>query len=389
MRYKRLKYSGILLLVLFAGISLLLWASARNARPIKIDAETIEIHDYSFLKARLENASIVILGETLHDDGTTFEQKTEIVKFLHDSLGFNTLLLEAELYGMKDFDASAPEKTLWPFWASSEQMHDLWAYIRNSDLEVGGIDCQFSGNIPDSLRFERIMSLADGAKGDYPVSRKKMRRIIRRVSSGSDLRYTISRDTLEAINREMRQMTDSMPDGYSKRMIDGFRNVINYQYTYKLGDDRRVAWRDSLMFDNFKWHKEHTENKIIVWCSNMHASKKYYRNCLTGKEYANFGQRVKERYGDSLYVILFDNWGRIAEDSERPYYLPKTSSLEYGLHHIGSSKPLFVTGLDLLGKVNVSRLFEAELLCSPAEMADAIIFIDLMENVIYENMGAN
>ena len=389
MRYKRLKYSAILLLTLFTGIALLLWASARNAKPIKIDAETKEIHNYSFLKTRLENASIVILGETLHEDGTTFTQKTEIVKFLHDSLGFNTLLFEAELCGMKDFDALAPERTLWPFWASSEQMHDLWTYIRDSGLVVGGIDCQFSGNIPDSLRFEKIMSIANGNEKDYPVSKRKMRQIIRMVSSGLDLRFAVSKDTLEAINLEMRRMTDSIPDGYSKRMIEGFRNVINYQYTYKLGDDRRVAWRDSLMFDNFRWHEEHTGNKIIVWCSNMHASKKYYRNYLTGSGYANFGQRVKERYGNSLYVILFDNWGRIANESKRSYYFPKTSSLEYGLHHISSSKPLFVTRLDLLGKINVSRLFEDELQCSPAEMADAIIFIDLMENARYKNMGAN
>ena len=54
-------------------------------------ATAIEVNevDFSFLDELLEDKRIVLLGEQLHDDGTTFEVKSMIIKYLHDKLGFN------------------------------------------------------------------------------------------------------------------------------------------------------------------------------------------------------------------------------------------------------------------------------------------------------------
>lgn len=39
-----------------------------------------------------------MLGEMTHGDGATFKLKTEIVKYLHEELGFNVLILEDGMY---------------------------------------------------------------------------------------------------------------------------------------------------------------------------------------------------------------------------------------------------------------------------------------------------
>jgi len=57
-----------------------------------------ELKDLSFLRDKLKNTRIVMLGEPDHGAGTAFEIKTHIVKYLYSELGFRVLAFEADFY---------------------------------------------------------------------------------------------------------------------------------------------------------------------------------------------------------------------------------------------------------------------------------------------------
>ena len=384
MRYKHLIYSASSLCLLCFGFLLFLNLSASEPAPPEIDAKILQTGDLSFLKEELDGKSIVLLGESLHTDGTTFSSKIEIIKYLCDTLGFNTLLFEAGLYDMKDFDPRHPEKSLWPFWARSVQMKDLWEYVEDSKVEIGGIDCQFSGNIPDSIRCDGLFSLFDSYGIEYPVTQKALRKVLRNMSLGLLDRFTDS-DTLKLLLQELEVATTILPDDYERMYVNGLKNTIRYQSLYKAGDNRRIHWRDSIMYENAVWHLG-KGNKTIIWCANMHASKEYYHNRLLkhSGHYKNLGHRLHDKFRDSLYVILYDNWGRKSSSGKRPYYLPKTNSFEYALHLSFPGQELYITDIVCMPPMIFSRVFEAEFEFCISDMANAIVFIDVMENVQYD-----
>ncbi|MDR1202091.1 MAG: hypothetical protein LBL58_10775 [Tannerellaceae bacterium] len=107
---------------------------------------SIDSNDLSFLKDKLYNKRIVLLGEQTHFDGTTLQVKKQIIKYLHKYLGYNVVLYEAGLYD---------------FWWNNSDCRDLWEYYQqyqksDSPLFLGGFDIQLTRQISDSTRTEEI-----------------------------------------------------------------------------------------------------------------------------------------------------------------------------------------------------------------------------------------
>ncbi|MGB5554717.1 MAG: hypothetical protein WBM83_08685, partial [Flavobacteriaceae bacterium] len=46
----------------------------------------------------LKNSKIVLLGEQTHGDGAVFDKKVELIKALHEQLGFNIVVFESGMY---------------------------------------------------------------------------------------------------------------------------------------------------------------------------------------------------------------------------------------------------------------------------------------------------
>ena len=123
--------------------------------------------DLSFLKERLKNADIVMLGEQNHFDGATFLAKARLIKYLHQELGFDVLVYEAGLYDMdrvwqdirnkSSRSVSDFSKALYPFWYDNRENEDLLCFILKNagtkhELELAGLDVQFSGMIEKQER---------------------------------------------------------------------------------------------------------------------------------------------------------------------------------------------------------------------------------------------
>jgi erythromycin esterase len=57
-------------------------------------------YDLESLRELIADMRIVLLGEQTHGDGATFDAKVELIKFLHDELGFDIVAFESPLYGI-------------------------------------------------------------------------------------------------------------------------------------------------------------------------------------------------------------------------------------------------------------------------------------------------
>lgn len=123
---------------------------------LSIDALDTNYNDLHFLSESFKNKKIIILGESGHGDGSTFQAKTRIIKYLHEYLGFNTVAFEGggffEMYYAKlNIDKGAefkPElrRSWYHLWSKSEQTQELLNYLeKNQSLEFVGIENQ-AGN---------------------------------------------------------------------------------------------------------------------------------------------------------------------------------------------------------------------------------------------------
>ena len=94
----------------------------------------LENTNYSFLSQILKDKKIVLLGEQSHGDGATFEEKITLIKYLHENLGFNTIIFESGMYdnfkSYKDF-ISKKEKidifdnTIGGIWSDTQYFQEL------------------------------------------------------------------------------------------------------------------------------------------------------------------------------------------------------------------------------------------------------------------------
>jgi erythromycin esterase len=140
-----------------------------NENAIKLRSNSPSDDDFSdlyLLDALIGNASIVLLGEPNHKDGSTFLAKTRLIKFLHSEMSFDVLAFES---GMYDFtkawvhiqngeDATlAIQQGVRSIWTSSEQMQPMINYIgemaiSDHPLEIIGFDSHFTGYASSKIR---------------------------------------------------------------------------------------------------------------------------------------------------------------------------------------------------------------------------------------------
>ena len=115
------------------------------------------------LKDEIATKRIVLLGETLHEDGTSVSIKSNLVQYLHLGIESGTMdifqLQQAFSDGLTEIKQS---DYIWPFWGKSCQSQELWQYIKQckGQLRIAGIDCQPLGNTKnDSLYYSFVSEI--------------------------------------------------------------------------------------------------------------------------------------------------------------------------------------------------------------------------------------
>lgn len=271
--------------------------------------------DLEFLKEILKGVEIVALGESTHGDGTSFEAKTRLVKFLHQEMGFEVLAFESGLYDChkawelikqgENADTTAG-KGVFGIWSLSKQMQPLFNYLeqsKNSDdpLILSGFDFQFSGSHKGSVAEEFLLQDLKTLLRKYDIGlvempewesfEEEMQGRIDYTSEEGELAF----DYLLKIEKELIKLENNSELKFWIQWVKSTKALIS---------DRE--YRDKYMAENLIWLKEefYPDKKIILWGATSHFM--YNSSDLGVKHFKDdprMGDYLKDKYGNRYYTV--------------------------------------------------------------------------------------
>lgn len=293
------------LLVLFFGVEVTFAQKAvkeyvkTNALEVKTIA--IDEEDFSDLESfgnAVGESRIVALGEQNHGDGTTFEAKGRLVRYLHEQKGFNVLVFESDYFGLTyGFEKIAKTKdsinhflanNIMEIWSSCDKAKPLlYDYIytthtTQNPLQIAGMDCQFHGG----YTFANLANQASQVFAKIAVSPQDP---IDATTIVSNLHHTyywtrVEPDSggiqngLAALNSLLKDKSLDQLTIDEKLLVDNIKRSYEDWMDVLSGKsylDDNYTKRDRQMFHNVMWLLKHKypDEKIIIWAHSAHLAK--------------------------------------------------------------------------------------------------------------------
>jgi erythromycin esterase len=291
----------------------------------------------SALKRDLKGVRILALGESAHEDGATFAHKTNLVKFLHEEMGFNVLAFEFGFYGnwltyekIKS-GVPVPEATKYSGWSKSSYGYPVYAYIaETAKSEIPLIYAGFDGEkvpdgIPNMQEFIENVRVSTHKVISEP-ERLAVDSLILAVYGrlGNPIKDQLSYGGRALAKGVLGSLADALSDQKSALISSlGPGRYTMYQLTLQsiLMDEKSnyagSFWnivRDKHMAERISWLADslYPGQKIILWGASGH----FARNMVTihrdlpPEDYGFYpfyqtGDWLYAMYGDAFYTMAF------------------------------------------------------------------------------------
>lgn len=301
---------------------------AEHIQPLdSMIAKNTDFSDLAFLKNKLSDKRIVLLGEESHGDGASFEAKIRLIKFFVEEMGYTTLAFEgAPLLNMhfsgqriKEGNTSSEEfrKSWYGLWAKSEQCQALYNYIdTRSDINLLGIECNYDN--PYNRNLVELMQHYAGESVFKTINKERfsaqakyftMYAYDKKAQENIDFKYLNM--CIKRFAKNANKLPEDQKDIILKN-IDNYKQSLLYTKmmfgTYK-EQNRSISMRDSCMASNIEWYLEHNpDEKIIIWAANFHTAKNlalanYKPGDMFYQEMEPLGHRLYSKYGNQVYAI--------------------------------------------------------------------------------------
>lgn len=279
--------------------------------------------DFSYLDEALKDVRVLAIGESSHGFGTMQSMKINMVKYLHEKLGYNVLVMGAG-YGDVSIAWSKKEvstkfqmiNSMMPVALRTEEMLPLFEYLKSNiesekPLEFRGMDTRMSAGafkfglmyIIQRLEPKVIQDSISNGLLDYNKTLEVMdneeewQKYMDSYLNTIEFTKSILTESREDIS-EMELATDD----YVGNLLD-YLDMLTKEVNYNFGEayTRGLAIRDSLMAENvFKFATEEFPNeKLIVWGHNGHIEK----GPGEGDNIKWMGHYLKEKLGDTYYAM--------------------------------------------------------------------------------------
>lgn len=306
----------------------------RYKHPLKsISMEYKDNSDLKVFDSILKDNKVVMLGENTHYDGSTFEAKSRLIKYLHENLDYTIVLYEAGQYDtwimneeMSHHKLKVPADSigglgLFDFWWNAKESQPLIQYYQKTKtsgtpIEIGGFDIQFSGRTLADRRGKLLKDFLSRNSiniNSFPVFSKhinELNNFIYRKYANKILKGNQKNEFLQEITRLEQAVLrlNQNPENimYARYFHDIKDNMIK-NWKYKPGSMPSMQFRDSLMAKNLihQIDSVYKDKKVIVWCANIHTFAERY-----GKGYLPLGYYIKNKYGKASYIIDFSSYAQ-------------------------------------------------------------------------------
>ena len=293
-------------------------AAARAVAEAAVEINPWTGENVDALVEAVGDAQVVMLGEAWHGDGAAVALRAQLVEVLHERLGFDVLVFEADFYGLHESwaaaretgDLAAVKADVWPFWVETEAAASLWRYVedrmrRGDTLHVAGIDPQVHGRtsrerLPDALR-QRLAALP-GAEPDSVEA--VVTWLAAALGRDAATLGSMPRSRTALFGRYMQRLE-------AEAAVGGF--------WHRVAASQTESDRDRSMGDNLIWlaTEQYPGRKLIVWAHNNHVLTDkwtYFESPPAHERYANapavrvgrptyLGDVAREFFGRRLYSI--------------------------------------------------------------------------------------
>lgn len=401
-----------------------LWIKDNVYAVSNLNPSNEDFDEFTSLGEAIGNRNVVLLGEQTHGDGTTFEAKVRLIKYLHQELGFDTLVFESDFYSShklwqelnkaKDYNEIIP-MGIHERWATVQQIQPIFSYIqenlnRHFPLQISGMDILFSepyakqSLISDLDSFMKQNFTTIIKSEDYIFFKKEMQRLL------VDLQYFPRDETqikfmklLDDYTNRLRRIPSENSwntHAFWAQVLESFKANIKNTFSRLEGTYSPSVFfnrRERLMAENINWILKE-DKKIIIWSSVTHNMRDVEKSLLQQMGWPTdtkfMGEYLKELTGpDTMFHITFTGYEGfytdIYEQKVIKFPTPSPGSVEAVLNDMGIKLGyLILTGSDvpisLTTPFKASFVFNKEYISRWTNSIDAIFFTQKVANSIKE-----
>ncbi len=304
---------------------------ARNAIAMQDDDQ------WNFIEEIVKDKSIVILGEQMHFDITSTTARIGLLRKLHEC-GFTTLVFEMApmlsgyAFGrLPSGDMLTSEDLLFftPWIMHRESIDPILEMLDSGYFKFLGMDCDILGY--DLLIAQQILD-SYPPTDDFNISWDRLSilwmQLINYVTDPESITFEEQLEYISILNT-IRNRVDYLIDIYGNttdlsamkqwlinmdRNFFDFSSRLKYRVFSGLLGSMRIQIRDKAMAENVLWYRKNfPEEKLIIWCANMHAEKDgsqaIYDNS-TGYYFNLLGENLFHALGNEVYSIAVTSLNR-------------------------------------------------------------------------------
>lgn len=298
---------------------------------VELKSENGIPNEFKKLDKYIENKEIIFLGEAAHGEGKTWEVKTQMVKYLVEEKGFNTIawegmdFLETEyINGRSSLKNNLTDNfendwyNTWTPWCRAKQLMPLENFIKNKKISLVGIE--------PYEKFTALLNIVfiknELGKSNWAITHKnewlKLSPIFDKINT-TDKPLTIEEH--DFFNLQLQKIIEAnetifFNDNFFTQMVENLITHVNLKFNPKTfaNEDENLAYsvntRDNQMARNLIYFKERNPKaKIIVWLANFHGATNIREvtyadgNPEMYSKFTVFGEHVKNKYADKVYSI--------------------------------------------------------------------------------------
>jgi len=353
--------------VLFLLFTAFVWRSF-NVKdvfvPISFKNYSTTKSDLSFLKEKLKNANIVLLGEGLHFYKTDGASKLKVIKYLHEEMDFDVLLMEYSFYDFYNLNNSLGKSVNFEDTVLKYSRYlpkhtlDVIEYVNEQKLtghniDLGGVDTDLSYDQKARNPFKFFLKNSISYSNSYEI--KKTYCLLQKYSQAklNNDETMILKKTLKAIRLRSYEKSYFKNISLNNLWFQIYCNLnteLSYLDLYKrtssikkliFDDDYQIIdtddskKRDSMMFQNFEYLKNfYPGKKIIVYTSSFHIRKSvepFKNKRKIGNRTIPLGKYISDKYKNTYHIAWIYN--SVEDIKKKNSYLKRSrSSLESFLY---------------------------------------------------------
>jgi len=266
------------------------------------------------LLKQVKNKRIVLLGELNHGSKEIFHSRNDLIKSLHEELGFDVVLFESGIGELIEIDLKKktlkPNEMIYGFFGGwrTREFIQLMDYVKTNNISISGFDVQRTGGSFQRVLNEELFRLH--------LNKDKYRDIEKRFSEEkskltdrdavydslkNSVNYLINDyESLKSLMKKPEDIELSQTSQFVIRTIENRVKYLQYYLNFVRDKDWKKRWkeRDFMMFSNIAWllNKIYKNQKVIVIAHNFHISK-------FNKNEEVMGAFLKKEYDSDMYSI--------------------------------------------------------------------------------------